>query len=125
MIELAKKFVALTREKRERNAELRQIEETLGELEEELVTIMTNESVGKFSVDGMTVFPQKHVYVKAKGGDQQAAVEALYKYGVRTGLMLSTMRLRAMVKEDPEGLPPEVMEHLEVTERYKLGARSQ
>ena len=125
MIELAKRFIALTREKRERKAELRQIEETLAELEEELITIMTNEAIGKFSVDGMTVFPQKHVYVKAKGGEQGAAIDALYNYGVRTGLMLSIMRLRAMLKEDPAGLPPEVMEHLEVTERYKLGARSQ
>jgi len=113
-------FVRLTLAKKSLKAELLELESMLDEAEVRARDAMIQAGVDKITVNGMTVFPRKNTYPKAKDGDQLRAVSALVAAGMLEYVGVGHMRLRSLLNEDPDALPPEVAACFDLTEHYKL-----
>ena len=121
MTDKVTEFVRLTLLKRQLTADLRENQEILDTAEEVARDAMIQAGVSKISVLGMTVSPRKNTYAKAKDGDQGAAVRALIDAGMLDYVAVGHQRLRALIKEDPDALPPEVAARFDLTTTYTLG----
>ncbi len=122
MTDQVTEFVRLTLLKRQQAADLKETQDLLDTAEIAAREAMIQAGVSKISVLGMTVSPRENTYAKAKDGNQGAAVRALIGAGMLDYVGVGHQRLRALLKEDPDALPPEVAEHFDLTVTYKLGA---
>jgi len=81
-IDNAKRFVALTVEKRQIEARLKEIEAELRSLQEPLLDYMADSGIDRISLDGYTLYPLTQTWASALDGDQPRACAALEVAGL-------------------------------------------
>lgn len=121
-------FVYFTGRKRELEAELRQVQDRLNELEPGLVDMFSEEGIQRTTVDGYTAYLQEEVWASPLNGDIAALCAALKEagFGDMVAETVNRQTLSAWVREhrkDGEPLPPAVEPVISVTAGYRLRAK--
>lgn len=129
------RFLALTKRKRELDAELRKTKDELAPLESWLADDFASRGVQSIKINGYTVYLKRDLSVKSKGGDTAAVVDKLRRARLGELIGISWPRLRAWVKErcyredldewdtDINKLPPSLREVVEISEFTKVCCR--
>jgi len=128
-IDLAREFVALTKEKRDFAKHLKVVKDSLKEVEERLILQLGNAGISKLTVDGMTVYTRRELWAFVKPEQREAAIAALREndHGEFVQVTPSTQRLRGLVRdweEEEVATPAWFAEVFNTVEKYKLGARA-
>ena len=123
LISNAKKFVDLTRQKREINQHLKELNEQLAQLEEWVLEDLTTTGVDRMSVDGMTVYTQNQLRCSAKNHEQ--LTRKLLEYGMGDLIVFGPQKLKGFIgkEADVEKLHPEIVELLDVYVQTRVRAR--
>ena len=123
-------YVRLTREKRQVEKKLKEINEALRQLEGKIIPDMEANEVDHIRVDGMSIYPKRDLAVKVQC-DEDKLCEAMpnlskravnrqsLKSAVREMLMDDTGRWEAI----PERLPENIRPLLEIDEFVRINAR--
>jgi hypothetical protein len=126
-----KQFVELTRKKRDLEAQLREVETALLNLDATLCDELAEAGMKSCSIDGMTVYLHRRVTVGvAEGHDKQELIEQLKAEGLENCVSLQHNALAAAVKEatDPDTgeltLSTKLQELLKIGEVVKVAARN-
>jgi hypothetical protein len=127
-IELARRFGALVKEKRDLEAELRRVKDEMGTLEPLVLDEMQNNQMDRMHLDGQTIYMHRILTSKAKGGNRNAVVAALKAEGlgdlVAEGYNANS--LSAWVREQlaaDEPLPPLLAATLDLEEIVSIRGR--
>lgn len=122
-----RRYVELTKAKREKNDELGTIQDELSRLEEPILDGLASAGVQKLTLDGMTVYKQREFQARLREGVNKAeAFESFKAAGHGDLLALSWQTLRALVAEmaeEGEPLPKGVAEYVDVGEVWRLRGR--
>ena len=123
--ELVSQFCRATEHKRALNAELKGVQEEVDTVQAALLEEMVGEGVSRITQNGATVHMIRRMTVRAKDGDQQAAIHGVIAMGDTTYLMLSTQRIASFFRsfESPEEAGPEWTNLFDVGEVVTLGVR--
>ena len=131
----ARKFAALTLEKREAEAKLKEIKAEMSEMETRLIETMVEEQIPKlqfkFGDEGITIFPRTMLWVRPKGPapeDRQAVVKALKKAHLGDFVRedYNTSTLSAWARErlaEGTDLPPSITAVVELQPQVTLQGR--
>lgn len=136
MKEQVRRFIALTRAKREAEAQMKTIDQELGPLSQQLIDAFAATGTHSEQVDGMTVYVTYTTWARARDGDQARLCAALQESGyadlvqpranIQTvSALVRELRAEAMLTEaDVETiLPQAVMDALVITTDAQLKAR--
>lgn len=127
------RFVALQRERRRIEAQLKPVKEELAQLEEALASEFAANGTQQIKRNGATVYLSRDVQLKAKDGTDAAVRQLLQSYPDM--LALGHAKLKALVKEccydaeletwelDSRKLPSEIAEAFDVSEMIKPRCR--
>lgn len=122
-----RRWVELTDQKRDLEAQVRKIADELGTIEPDLLEDLALSGMTSATVDGMTVYQQREFFANLKDGtDKQAALQAFLDAGHADLVILGWQGLRALVREAKEGghdLPECVEKFCETGDRVRLRAR--
>ncbi len=123
-----REFIALTSRKRELEADLRQVQDRLNELEPQLVEMFGEEGLQRTSIDGWTAFLQEDIWASPAEGDIARLCAALKEAGLGDMVAETVNRqtLSAWVRErlrDGEPLPDLVDPAINVSRGFRLRAR--
>ncbi len=128
-MEVARRYVSLTRQKRNLDSELRSLKESLDVVESELLELIENEQIpASFTLDGARVFTREQLWASPKDGDHGALAHVLNQLGLREYLprTVNSHSISAYVREhiDAEtgeivGLAPELEAQLKITRQVK------
>lgn len=122
------RYVALTRAKRQIEAELRKVKDDIAPLEDAIATDFEERRCQSINLDGHTVYLRRDLSVRSKGGDTAAIVDKLRRARLGELIGVNWSRIRAWVKErcyredigewqaDISKLPPSLRDVVEVTE---------
>lgn len=127
-----RRFIELTEKKRELDAEIRALNEQLGELDERLQEGFVQDGVDKITADGFTVYIRKQFWASVAGRDALGktestlrAIDVLRANGLSHMVTLGTQSVSSLFRDEEAvaELPPDVREAFEVTEKVKVCAR--
>lgn len=127
----ARRFIELTSRKRAIDAEKREIQKELDDLETEILDEFADEGIDRISVDGYTIGLRRDIWARpAKDPDtgetlRDAAVNALRAAGLDDYVKedFNVQSLSAYVRElvdNGDPIPDELRDALHVTEGYKV-----
>lgn len=127
-VEQMRRYVELTKRKRQAEGELDELKKELSRLETKLLEDFERAGVDSMRIDGMTVYPHRQLFANARDGDKERAVEALRACGLDDYVkeQFNTQSLSAYVRELDEleePLPPPLAEALDIHEKYTLRVR--
>ena len=123
---------ALTQKKRELQAQLDTLNETLTQREEALLARFGDEGVDSVKIrvgkESFSLFPRRELWASILAGMEKQAFSLLRrnKYGDLIKEKVNTQSLSALVREmdkDGKKLPPAWAKVLKVTEKYRIGTR--
>lgn len=131
MMDRLKVYAEKTAEKREVSAQLKELNEQLTILEEELLEEMTAEGLTQARVDtgagSFTIFPKRQIWAGIEEGQKLLAVVALEDHGMRDLLTANLQSLSSWCREREERGEPVIPDYLEglvkVTEKFTLSVR--
>lgn len=123
-------WVRLTEQKREVEAELREINGQLSALETVLLDQFADGGMQSVTAHGYTVYLQRELSCGlAEAVDKETAIKALEDAGLGSCLMLSAGSLKSLVREHMEAgedvLPAELKGLIKVSEFYRVRTRKQ
>ena len=123
-----REFVSLTGRKRDLEAELRQVQDRLNELEPGLVDMLVEEGIQRTTVDGYTAYLQEDVWASPLDGNIAGLCAALKVagFGDMVAETVNRQTLSAWVRErrkDGEPLPPAVEPVISIIAGYRLRAK--
>lgn len=131
--DLLKEFVRLTAQKRDAEAQLKDLKARLDELEPQVSDGFIDDGVQSVNIDGYTVYLNRKLFAGPKDGDKTAMIEALSGLDEDWSFLVQDTvnhnQLQARVREcelDDQGmpiLPPELAETMTVYEQFRVGAR--
>lgn len=126
--EKMRRYVELTKRKRQTEEDLDGLKKELARLEGQLLEDFERAGVDSMRIDGMTVYPHRQLFANARDGDKERAVEALRACGLDDYVkeQFNTQSLSAYVRELDEleePLPQPLAEALDVHEKYTLRVR--
>jgi hypothetical protein len=124
-----KQFIYLEKRRRQLEAEIDVIKGQSAELEASLLPQFEQAGMERVAIDGRTVYVERKLWARAKGGDKQAVCKALKRarLGVYVQESYNANSVSAYIRElDREGRPmsPGLAKVLEVSEVFKLRTRS-
>jgi len=134
-VKSAHQFATLTAKKRELDAQRKQLQAMLDEVERELIAALIEEGIAKITVDAgsagsWTLSANTLSWAKLKDGTQKQAMEILKREGMESLLSINATKLSGMYREDldareygGEVFPEEFLNLLEISERTKVSAR--
>lgn len=131
-MELAREVVQKTRRRQELELELKQVKDSLSDLQQRLLdAIEEGRYPAKSQVDGMSIFVRRTVWARPKErGDEgkEAAVMALRACGLDDYVQdtFNTHSISAYVRDvekEGEVLPPEFLDAFRIDETFELQAR--
>jgi hypothetical protein len=120
-----RKFIELTRRRRELEEQLDDVKQEIAVLEQSLIDQFAQEGINRVSMDGATVYLKRELWASARDGDWQRACAALKEAGLGHYVeeKFNVLSLSAFVREvDRNGdqLPPALADAIAVTEKYSL-----
>jgi hypothetical protein len=123
-----KRFVALDERRHQLEAEVDTIKAEATELEGRLLPQFEQSGTERIAIDGRTVYVERKLWAKAKGGNKAAVCKALKRahLGDYVEQTFNSNSLSAYVREldrEERPLPPSLREVLEVSEVFKLRTR--
>jgi len=123
MVSDAKKFVELTKQKRDLEAQKREVNAELEQVEQRLVDEMINTGMQNMTIDDMNLYIQNRVYVRSK--DHAALARAMLDLGWDEYMVTSPSKLKSEVKteDDFNDLHPSIREHLDWHIQPRVNAR--
>lgn len=129
-METVKELIALTRRKRELEAELEEVQRRIAELEERIVAEWVEAGVSRARVDGYTVYLSREIWAAPEGGDHEGLAKALAALGLTefAAVRVNHARLSAWVRElyrEGQELPEAVAPLIRVSETYKIRVRKE
>lgn len=124
----ARLLVALTAEKRQLEARLREVVEAIAAQQEPLLEFLADSGVARLTVDGYTIFPYSQTWASAQDGDMQRACDALIAAGLgdMCALRFNAQTLSAWVREELRAgrdLPAEFASAIKVSTTVEIRAR--
>lgn len=132
-LDLAKQVALLLSEKRHLETRLREVKESIAEIEPSLVAAFAENGMDRIQVpveDGaMTVYVQQNLFVRPKDGDRASVVSCLKRCGLSDLVSESynAQTLSAYVRERLAagvGLQPSLAKNIEVYEETRVRARA-
>jgi len=132
LAEEAREFAALTRQKRDLQAQLDSLNESLTQKEEALLVRFGDEGVESVKVnvgkEKFTLFPRREVWANVVPGGEKKLFTLLRRnhYGDLIRQRVNTQSLSALIREmeqSGKGLPATWASVVKVTERYRVAAR--
>lgn len=122
-----KRWLELSRQKRDLDRQLREISEEMEALEKELVDRWADQGIKSMNLDGDTLFVQREFFARSKEGVSRAEVVAILGQDGYTDLLMPAHQtIRSIVREAQEsGLPiPESIQRcFEVGDTFRLRHR--
>lgn len=128
-----REFVRLTNQKRELEADLRDVKARLGELEPQILDHFQQDGIQRVTVDGYTLYLSRSLYAGPKDGDKDRMIQSLQGLDESWSFLVSKTvnrnQLSARVREceqNAEGqpvLPDALKDAVEVFEQFTIGAR--
>lgn len=125
-----RRFVALTKRKRELEAKLDEVKAELVDLEAEVLRVFEECGIERITVDGMTLFLRRELWAsKREDVSWEEACRKLIEagFGEYVSPRFSTQSISALIRErEQDNLPPvpEGLEDvLQVTERFRVSTR--
>lgn len=127
-IERTRRYVELTKRKRQAEDDLDEVKKELARLEGQLLEDFEHAGVDSMRIDGHTVYPHRQLFANARDGDKERAVEALRACGLHDYVkeQFNTQSLSAYVRELDEleePLPQPLADALDVYEKFTLRVR--
>lgn len=123
-----RRYVDLSKSKREHKKQLKKINKELNDLEGELLDQFEEVGMQNVHVDGMTVYIHRQLWAKAQNGDYEKACAALRAVGLDeyVNQRFNTNSISAWVREQEElghEIPEELQEALDISEVFSLRTR--
>jgi hypothetical protein len=125
LVQDARRFSELTEKKRHLQAELRNLNQELSQVESDLIEGMVAANMQNMTIRGFNLYLYNRLSVRAKDSDHVRLARALFDCGREDLLIVGSQRLRSEVREeeDLESLPPQIREAVTVERISKVGAR--
>jgi len=120
-----KKFVELTKQKKELKSMMKDLENELKEAENEILEEMAESGIGHINIDGATVYLSQITVANPIGG-KEAVLEYVQKYVPEiVSETYNTNSFNAYVREmiEQDGLPDHFSDHFNVDTFYKAKVR--
>jgi len=123
--EKMKKYIALTKHKRELKSDLRELESELRGLENEILEEMADDGIGHISIDGATIYLSEMTTAKPIGGKAEVLA---YTKRIAPELVKETYNtnsFNAYIREmlEQNQLPEDFNEHFEIETFHKAKVR--
>jgi hypothetical protein len=128
-------FIQLTATKRGMDAELKIVKDRLAELMPQIVDDFRTFGTTSLTREGVTVYLQRDMTVRSKGGDTAIVVDKLRRARLGELIGINWPRIKAWCKErcwnkdldewvpDEKKLPPSLREVVELSEFTRVGVR--